>query len=118
MLVALVIGGLVVLALLRFLLGQAAQIELLVRAGPRGIAYVLIHWTFALLQLALIVRVVSSWLRVSPYSPWVRWSFALSEPILRPLRGVIPPLGMIDVTPLIAYLALRILETLILSTLR
>ena len=118
MLVALVIGGLVLLALLRFLLGQVALLDVTLRAGPRGLAYVLIHWTFALLQLALIVRVVSSWLRVSPYSPWVRWSFALSEPILRPLRGVIPPLGMIDVTPLIAYLALRILEALILSTLR
>lgn len=118
MLVALVVGGLVLMALLRFLLVQLATVDISARGGARGIAFLLIHWTFALLQLALIVRVVSSWLRISAYSPWVRWSFALSEPILRPLRGVIPPLGMIDVTPLVAYLALRILETLILSTLR
>ena len=118
MLVALVVGGLAVMALLRFLLVQLATIEISAQAGARGIAFLLIHWTFALLQIALIVRVVSSWLRISAYSPWVRWSFALTEPILRPLRGVIPPLGMIDVTPIVAYLALRLLETLILSTLR
>ncbi|NUQ20790.1 MAG: YggT family protein [Gemmatimonadaceae bacterium] len=118
MLVALVVGGLVLMAVLRFLLGQLAEIDITARAGPRGIAFLLIHWTFALLQLALIVRVVSSWLRVSPYSPWVRWSFTLTEPILRPLRGVIPPLGMIDITPIIAYLALGLLERLILSAIR
>ncbi|HEX8849785.1 MAG TPA: YggT family protein [Gemmatimonadaceae bacterium] len=118
MLVTLVIGGLVLMAVLRFLLGELASIAVAVRAGGGALAYLLIHWTFALLQLALIVRVLSSWLRVSPYSPWVRWSYALSEPILRPLRGLIPPLGMIDVTPLIAYLALRIIEALILSAIR
>lgn len=118
MLVALVIGGLVLMALLRFLLGELASVALAARAGGSALAYLLIHWTFALLQLALIVRVLSSWLRVSAYSPWVRWSYALSEPILRPLRGLIPPLGMIDLTPLIAYLALRIIETLILSAIR
>lgn len=118
MLVAVVVGGLVLMALLRFLLAQLATIDITARAGARGIAFLLVHWTFALLQLALIVRVVSSWLRVSPYSPWVRWSFALSEPILRPLRGLIPPLGMIDITPIIAYLALGLLERLILAAIQ
>ncbi|HEX2780294.1 MAG TPA: YggT family protein [Gemmatimonadaceae bacterium] len=117
MLVALVLGGLVLLAALRFLLSQFAMATEIARSGPRGILYLLIHWTFALLQLALIVRVISGWLRLSPYSTWIRWSYALSEPILRPLRGLIPPFGMIDVTPIIAYFALRILEVLILRAL-
>ena len=47
---------------------------------------------------------------MSPYSPWVRWAFTLSEPILRPLRQVVPTLGMVDVTPIIAYLLLGLLE--------
>jgi YggT family protein len=119
MLVALVIGGLVLMALLRFLLGQLATATEVIRfGGTRGVIYLLVHWIFALLQMALLVRVVSGWLRISPYSRWVSWSYALSEPILRPLRGVIPPFGMIDVTPLIAYLALRLLEFLVLYALR
>ena len=117
MLVALVLGGLVLLAVLRFLLSQVAMATEIARSGPRGVVYLLIHWTFALLQLALIVRVISGWLRLSPDSVWIRWSYALSEPILRPLRGVIPPLGMIDVTPIIAYFALRLLELVILRAL-
>ena len=118
MLAAVVLGGIVLIALLRFLLGQLDMAVVMASAGPRGVLILLVHWTFAILQLALIVRVVSSWLRLSPYSRWVSWSFALSEPIIRPLRGVVPPLGMIDVTPLIAYLALRILEWLVLFALR
>jgi len=118
MLVAVVLGGIVLIALLRFLLGQLEMAVAMASAGPRGVLVLLVHWTFAILQLGLIVRVVSSWLRLSPYSRWVSWSFALSEPIIRPLRGLVPPLGMIDVTPLIAYLALRILEWLVLLALR
>lgn len=118
MLVAVVLGGIVLIALLRFLLGQLVLAAAMASTGPRGVLVLLVHWTFAILQLALILRVVSSWLRLSPYSRWIRWSFALSEPIIRPLRGVVPPFGMIDVTPLIAYLALRILEWLVLLALR
>ena len=70
----------------------------------------LIQWTFAVLRMALIVRVICSWVRVSPYSRWVRWAFVLSEPILRPLRQIVPALGMIDITPIIAYLVLGLLE--------
>jgi YggT family protein len=110
MLVAVVAGGIVAIVLLRFLFGQLLVATALASEGPRGVLILLVHWTFAILQLALLARVASSWLRLSPYSRWIRWSFALTEPILRPLRGVIPPLGMIDVTPIVAYLALRFLE--------
>ena len=116
MLVAVVVGGIVLLSLLRFLQAQIASFYFDATAG-RGLVFLLLHYTFELLRLALIVRVVSSWLRISPYSAWVRWSFTLTEPILRPLRGLIPPLGMMDVTPIVAYFALRILEYLVMTTL-
>jgi YggT family protein len=116
MLVAVVIGGIVILAVLRFLLAQLAFAYGEAATGP-GFVFLLLHYTFALLRLALVIRVVSSWLRISPYSRWVRWSFSLTEPILRPLRGVIPPLGMIDVTPIVAYFALQLLEYLVMTTL-
>ena len=73
----------------------------------------LVHWTFTLLQIALLVRVISSWFQISPYSGWVRWSFALTEWMLAPMRQIIPTLGMIDITPIIAYFVLRLLEGLI-----
>ena len=114
-LVAVVLGGIVLLAALRFILGQITIATAMADAGPRGILVLLVRWTFAILQIAIFVRVISSWIRVSPYTWWVRWSFALSEPILRPLRSVIPPLGMIDLTPIIAYFALSLLQPLVLG---
>ncbi|MFP5354024.1 MAG: YggT family protein [Gemmatimonadota bacterium] len=58
---------------------------------------------------------ISSWVRVSPYSRWVRWAYTLSEPILRPLRQIVPTLGMIDITPIIAYLLLGLLERFVMG---
>jgi YggT family protein len=59
------------------------------------------------------VRVVSSWLPISPYSGWVRWSYALSEPILAPLRRVVPMMGGLDITPILAYFLLNIIESVL-----
>ena len=114
-LVAVVIGGLVILYLLEFIISQLAVLAAVGNAGPSAVLRLLLHWTFAVLRMALLVRVVSSWLRVSPYSKWVRWSFQLTEPLLRPLRGIVPPLGMIDVTPLVAYFVLWLLERVLFS---
>jgi len=117
MLVAVVVGGIVILSVLRFIYAQVAGAYGTASLGPRGLVILLLHYTFALLKLAIVVRVVASWIRISPYSRWVRWAFSLSEPILRPLRGVIPPLGMIDVTPIAAYFVLWLLETLVMYAL-
>jgi YggT family protein len=114
-LVAVVLGGIVLLVGLRFIHAQLMTATAMAYAGPRGVLILLVGWTFAILKIAILVRVVSSWLRVSQFVWWVRWSFALSEPMLRPLRSVIPPLGMMDVTPIVAYFALSILQWLLLG---
>jgi YggT family protein len=109
-LVAVVIGGIVVLSLLAFLRDQFASLAVAGQRGTRGLATVIFAWAFGFLRLALIVRVVSSWIRVSAYSKWVRWSFTITEPMLAPLRRVLPPLGMIDVSPIVAYLGIGLLQ--------
>jgi YggT family protein len=81
--------------------------------GSAGIFHLLVSWTFGLLKVALIVRVISSWLPISPYSGWVRWSYALSEPILAPLRRIVPNLGGLDITPILAYFLLNIIESVL-----
>jgi YggT family protein len=82
-------------------------------SGAVGIVRLVIFWTFMILRIALLVRVIASWLPVSPYSVWLRWSFVLSEPLLRPLRSVIPPFRSIDLTPLVAFFGLGIAESLV-----
>jgi YggT family protein len=116
-LAAVVVVGIIVISVLGFVREQIATATLAATMGPRGLAALLVQWTFGLLQIALLVRVISSWFQVSPYSPWVRWSFGLTDWILQPLRQVIPPLGMMDVTPIVAYFALALLERFVLSVL-
>ena len=115
-LVAVVLGGLVLLALLEFLRGQLAFAIAAGNAGARGLLDVIITWTFGILQIALIVRVISSWVRISEYSRWVRWTIPLTEWLLRPIRNLIPPLGgMIDLSPLVAFLLLAIVRSVLLG---
>ena len=112
-LAAVVVGGIVLVSLLGFLRVQIASAALALGAGPRGILVLLVVWTFSILQIALFARVISSWFQLSPDSRWIRWAFTLTEWLLRPLRQVIPPLGMIDVTPIVAYFVLSLLESFV-----
>ena len=82
-------------------------------ARPMGVPILLLSWMFALLRLALIVRVVASWLPVSGASWWMRGTYRLTEWMLRPLRGVIPSFGAVDLTPLVAYLGLWLIQSLL-----
>lgn len=117
-LIAVVIGGLVVLALLEFIRGQLEFAAGAGGAGARGIIAVLVTWIFGILQLALIIRVISSWVRISEWSKWIRWTIPLTEWLLRPLRKVIPPLaGTIDLSPLVAWLLLAVAKGIILNAL-
>ncbi len=113
-LVFVVLAGIVVISLLEFVRNQVAFLLYSMEGGPRGIYRVGVSWTFAILQLALITRVILSWVRVRPGHWVVRWSYNLSEPLLRPLRRLIPTLGMMDITPIIAYLLLNLLQSFLL----
>ena len=108
-----VVGGLLLIALLDFLTRQLAFAAAAFSLGAGGVLMLLVGWTFSLLRLALIVRVISTWVGVSRYSKWVGWSYALTEWMLAPLRRVIPLLGGIDVTPIVAYFALGLLEGIV-----
>jgi YggT family protein len=109
-LAAVVIGGILLVSVLDFVRAEALAAGFAAQSGPRGIFRLIVSWMFDLLRIAILVRVVSSWLPVSPYSPWIRWSYVLSEPILKPLRQVIPSLGPIDITPIIAYFLIGFLQ--------
>jgi YggT family protein len=81
--------------------------------SPKAIPFILLSWVFSLLRLALLVRVISSWLPISPFSRWVRWSYVLTEWLVGPLRRFIPAIGPIDITPIVAWLLLSLLQSLL-----
>jgi YggT family protein len=112
-LAAVVIGGILLLTLLDVIRLEVIRSIIASQEGTAGIFHLLVSWTFTILKLALVVRVISSWLPISPYSGWIRWSYALSEPILAPLRRVVPNFGGLDLTPILAYFLLNIIEPLL-----
>lgn len=114
-LAAVVLGGILLLTLLGFLRGQYLVFVQASARGPRGIAHIVVTWTIGILQLALIVRVIASWLRLSEFRPWIRWSVVLTEWFLAPLRRALPTLGMVDISPLVAYFLLMLLRTVLLG---
>jgi YggT family protein len=66
-----------------------------------------------ILSFAIIVRAVLTWFPIRPNNVVVVFLFYVTEPILAPLRRVIPRLGMLDITPLVAIVILRFLPNLI-----
>jgi YggT family protein len=117
-LMAYVIAAMLVLAGLQLI---SALILDAVRASAIGGAELLllaVRWTFGFLTFALLVRVVSSWIPSLGASRWLRWSYGATEWMLRPLRGLIPSLGVIDITPIVAYFALQLLQYLVDTILR
>jgi len=109
-LVGAVFLGIVIISGLDFVLQGLVAMLFAAQSGPTGIFVMLVRLTFNVLRLAIIIVVLVSWLPISPFSGWVRWAFALTEPLLRPLREIVPRLGMFDITPIVAYFALGILE--------
>jgi YggT family protein len=70
----------------------------------------------SILQIALLVRVIGSWLGLS-YARWMRPVHALTNWIVNPLRRVVPTIGPIDITPLVAWFVLIIAERLLIGLL-
>ena len=121
-LMAYVIAAMLVLAGLEMISSLLRQAVMATTVGGAGLLLLAVRWTFGFFTFALLVRVVASWVPSLGASRWLRWSYGATEWMLRPLRGLIPSLGVIDITPIVAYFALQLLqylvETILLAALR
>jgi len=79
--------------------------------------YRAIDLAFWLLNLAIILRVLFSWIRPDPGNALVRLIYQITEPIMAPLQRYIPSLGGLDITPMVALVLLEMLRRLIVSIL-
>jgi YggT family protein len=112
-LMAYVIAAMLVLAGLQMLTALMLEAVRATTIGGVELLLLAVRWTFGFLSFALLVRVISSWIPSLGASRWVRWSHGATEWMLRPLRGLIPSLGVIDITPIVAYFALQLLQYLV-----
>jgi YggT family protein len=117
-LLAYIVLALLLLAVMDLLVSLIADLVGALTAGPAGILLLLVHWTFGFLSVALMVRVLSSWFPRLAASRWASWSYGATEWMLRPLRALLPPFGPVDISPIVAYFALWILQMIVESALR
>ena len=110
-----VVAGLLLIELLRWLFGFVVGTAMAFDAGPGGMAVWALSLVFRILMFALLVRVISSWFGAGRYNKWVRWSYQLTDWLVEPLRRVLPPFGMLDLSPLAAYFILYLLRSLVMG---
>lgn len=77
----------------------------------------LVQVLFQIYWLLIIVRVLISWVNPDPFNPIVQGLSRLTDPVLDPLRRVIPSIGPIDLSPLAALLILQALRYFLVQTL-
>jgi YggT family protein len=70
---------------------------------------------FNLYSFLILARVLLSWINVSPGNPIVTFIIEATDPVLKPLRNVIPPIGMMDISPIAALILLQIVEQIVVS---
>ena len=73
---------------------------------------------FTILYVAIIGRSLMSWFNPNPDNPFVRLVYEITEPVMAPLRRVVPRIGMIDITPIVAIVLLQLIESLLGQVLR
>jgi YggT family protein len=67
-----------------------------------------------LYSLVVLVAVILSWVPLDRRNPLVTITHALTEPVLAPIRKVVPPLAGLDLSPMVLLIALQILKDLLL----
>jgi YggT family protein len=73
----------------------------------------LVDILFTLYIFLIIGRVFLSWARISPYHPVAEWIVRLTEPVLAPIRNLVPQTGPYDWSPVIAMFTLMILRQIV-----
>jgi YggT family protein len=64
-------------------------------------------------SLVVLASVILSWIRLDPDNPIVKVVEAATEPVLAPIRKVLPDFGGIDFSPMLLLFALRFLRNLV-----
>jgi YggT family protein len=106
-------AGITLLTVTEWLTAAVSGARLSLGSGPRGLARMVVYFAAQLLSVALIVRVVGSWLGAGRFRPWMRPFYLLTDWIVEPLRRIIPPLGMLDLSPLVAWVLVQLALSLI-----
>lgn len=112
---AVIVGGILLLSGIQFVAGLIWNVMQAVRAGPRSIAELSVWAASNILMLSLVVRVVGSWLGAGRYNKLTGWSWRMTDWLVRPIQRWLPPYGMLDFSPLVAWFVIWVGQRLLLT---
>tara|TARA_B100000959_G_C14710432_1_gene512664 strand:- start:351 stop:602 length:252 start_codon:yes stop_codon:yes gene_type:complete len=75
----------------------------------------IINIVFEIFIWLLIIRIILSWLPHNRYHPAISFIYRMTEPILEPFRNMINPIGGIDLSPVIVFILLRLVQNYLIS---
>jgi YggT family protein len=79
----------------------------------------LLHLVLQIYIWILVARAIISWVNPDPSNPIVRFLHRATEPVLRPVRNVLPLQGLgLDLSPLVVLLAIYVLDMVLVDSLR
>ncbi len=96
-------------ALLRFVAGGGFALGPVVAVGLLTLASTILQFY----SIAVLVQALLSWVSPGAYSPATQLLDRLCEPLLAPVRKVVPPLGGLDFSPVIVLIGLQALQILL-----
>ena len=115
------IAGYFVVQLAGSVLNTIAGVLFALTSGRIGIPVAILGYLlFGLLglyTLLIFVRIIFSWGLMGYGNRWMRFLIRITEPLLAPLRRMVPMVGMFDVSPIVAFLVLWLLQAAVTSTL-
>ncbi len=82
----------------------------------QDIFFTLVNGIISGLELALLIRVLLSWIPHTPDHPIVQMLYQVTDPLLRPFQNIVPAwrLGGLDLSPIFAFMALGLLKQILL----
>ncbi|HXH62903.1 MAG TPA: YggT family protein [Gemmatimonadales bacterium] len=100
------VAGVLLLGIARWIVSATQSVGFAFAAGPAETVALVINVVYSVLVIALIVRVVGSWLGVFRYTSWMRPAYLLTDWMVEPLRRILPKFGPFDWSPLAALILL------------
>jgi YggT family protein len=77
----------------------------------------ILYGLLSIYTLLIIIRIVFSWAMIGYNNRLMRFLIDVTEPLLGPLRRMIPPLGWLDISPIVAFFILLLLQAAVAGTL-
>ncbi len=78
-----------------------------------GLIYGVIVYGIGILLIAMIIRMIASWVRIDERYAFIRFLAKITDPFITPIRRFVPPIGVLDISFILAFFLLITLQVLL-----